>query len=88
MILECMAVYDNKARAYLPPFYVSHVDVGVRHIADALKDASHPFARNPEDYSLYHLGAFADDTGAHSFHQEPRHLGVVSRWIGRPLSKE
>lgn len=81
MILECMSVYDNKARAYLPPFYVAHVDVGIRHIANAVNDPAHQFARNPDDYALYHLGAFADDTGAHSFFQEPRQLGMVSRWI-------
>jgi hypothetical protein len=80
MILECMAVYDNKARAYLPPFYVSQVDVGIRHIADAVNSADHPFSRNPDDYQLFHLGAFSDDTGAHAFFQEARQIGIVSRW--------
>lgn len=63
MIHQAMSVYDCKARAYLPPFYVPHVDVGIRYCQSAANDPSHAFAKNPEDFRVYHLGSFDDDTG-------------------------
>lgn len=60
-----MSAYDKKARAYLTPFFVTHVDVAVRTFTSAVNDPTHPgmINKHPEDFCLYHLGTFDDDTG-------------------------
>lgn len=79
MILEMMAVYDSKARAFLPPFFVTHVDVGMRHIAHGVNKDEHPFNQNPTDYIVFHLGTFRDENAAFSIFTEPKNLGLVQQ---------
>lgn len=81
MELQVMAVYDTKARAFVRPFFVPHVDVAIRSISDVLHgEQDHEFKRNPDDYQLYHLGSFWDHTGTFQLKDQPELLGVVSRW--------
>lgn len=58
------AVYDAKAHAYTPPFYVHTEGMAVRGFGDAVNDPNHAFGKHPEDYTLYCLGTF-NDTTAH-----------------------
>lgn len=57
-------VYDVKAKAYTPPFFIHTQDMAVRGFADAINDQQHAFGKHPEDYTLYKLGTF-NDTSAH-----------------------
>lgn len=77
MILQIMAVYDAKARAYIPPYYCAHVDVGVRVFAECANMSDHQIGRNPEDFHLYHLGTWDDITAKFDVLQEPRALGCA-----------
>lgn len=63
MIYQVLAVYDSKARAFLVPIYCSHVDVGLRALADAANTAGHQIERNPLDFTMFHLGVWNDDNG-------------------------
>lgn len=78
MILQVMAVYDVKARAYITPFYCAHLDVGVRVFAECANMSDHQIGRNPEDFHLYHLGSWDDTTAKFELLNEPRVLGVAS----------
>lgn len=64
MILQVFAVRDIKSESYSNPFYLARAEVAVRTFKDAMADKTHPMAQHPEDYQLYHLGNFNDDTGA------------------------
>lgn len=61
-------VYDQKAHAYTPPFFIHTAEMALRGFGDAVNDPpgpnQHAFAKHPEDYSLYCLGSF-NDTSAH-----------------------
>lgn len=80
MILEMMAVYDTKARAFLAPIFVRSVEVAQRAVADAVNDPKHEWHRHASDFVLFGFGAFADDQGTFSLLQEPRNYGPLSQW--------
>lgn len=63
MIYQVLAVYDWKARAFLPPIFTSHTDVALRALGDAANSVGHQIQRNPGDYTLFHFGVWDDDTG-------------------------
>ena len=56
-------VRDSKAAAYLPPFFMFNEAMAIRAIQDAVNDEKHQFHLHPEDYHLFRIGVFDDDTG-------------------------
>lgn len=67
MKLSCFAVFDEKAKAFLPPFFLPNTAVALRVFSDCVNDPEgpnrHAFARHPSDYSLFSFGSFDQDTG-------------------------
>lgn len=57
------SVRDSKAAAFLPPFFAPTVGVATRMFASAARDASHDFHRYAEDYTLFQVGEFDEQTG-------------------------
>lgn len=60
MIQQIFTVLDTKTEAFLPPFYALTVGAAIRSFGDTVKDPSHHFAIHPDDFVLYHLGAWDD----------------------------
>lgn len=58
MILQIYSIYDVKAETYNTPFFMPNEAMALRAFKDAIQDKNHEFSRNPEDYSLFHLGSF------------------------------
>jgi len=56
-------IYDEKARAYITPFFLPESGMAVRTFADCINSDSHQFGKHPADYTLFTLGAW-DDTDA------------------------
>lgn len=63
MHLEMFAIYDKKAGAYLPPFFLPNVAMAVRTFCDCVTDDGHQFGKHPEDYSLHQFGSFDQTSG-------------------------
>lgn len=63
MITEIVAIYDNKAKAYLSPVHVQSTGAAMRSFADAVNSPDTDFGKHPSDYSMWHLGSFNDTTG-------------------------
>lgn len=57
------SIFDVKARAYLPPFFMPERGMAVRVFGDCVNDASHQFGKHPEDYTLFELAVFDDSAG-------------------------
>lgn len=57
------SVYDAKAVAYIQPFFAPTDGIALRMFGQAASDENHQFARWEEDYTLYRVGEFNDDTG-------------------------
>lgn len=62
--MKVFSVYDSKVGAYLAPFFCRASGEAVRAFISAVNAADHDFRRFPEDYSLFELGEFHDETGA------------------------
>lgn len=57
------SVYDSKAEAYLPPFLSQNANVAIRSMRQAISDPNHSFCKHAEDYTLFEVGTFDDNTG-------------------------
>jgi hypothetical protein len=62
--LNVYSVFDEKAGAYLQPFFMQNDNVALRAISNCLADPQHNFALNPSDYTLFLIGEWDDALGA------------------------
>lgn len=62
MKLKVFSVFDSAARAFLPPFFMPESGQAHRAFVDGVNSNDHPWGKHPEDYALYHIGFFDDDT--------------------------
>lgn len=62
MIHKIVAIYDSKAEAFLKPVFVQSNGAAVRSFADAVNDPSTEFHKHPEDYTMFSIGEWTDDT--------------------------
>lgn len=80
MIIQVFAVKDKKAQAFLRPFFVPNEEVAKRAIKDVMFDELSDFARYSQDYDLWHIGEFDDQTG--KLHEEvPTHICLLEQLI-------
>lgn len=70
MIYKCYSVFDNCSKTYTQPFHLARNEQAVRAFSDAVNSKDHQFAQHPEDYTLFCLGSFDDNTG-HYENQTP-----------------
>ena len=61
--IQIFAIYDKQAQAFIPPFYAPTVGMAQRQFSDAVQNEQGEFFRHPDDYDLYHIGAFNDSLG-------------------------
>jgi hypothetical protein len=76
MILNIFTVFDSKAEAYLPPFYMSSIGQAQRAFTDSVSNPEHQFGKHPEDYTLFLIGNFDDSSCAIDMHTTPVSLGT------------
>lgn len=60
MKLTIFSIFDVKAAAFLPPFYMVNRSTAERAFLDSVSDPGHMFCKHPEDYVLHILGTFED----------------------------
>lgn len=65
MKMEIFAVYDEKAAAYMTPFFMNSRGEASRAFGDAVSSPDHAFHKHAEDFTLYYLGTF--DNGLAQF---------------------
>lgn len=63
MMLHIYAVLDRKAQAFGRPFTIQNDAMAIRAFAAAQSDPGSEISKYPEDFTLYSLGAFDDQTG-------------------------
>jgi hypothetical protein len=63
MKLMVCSVFDVKANAFMSPFFVPNVNIARRSFGDAVLDPSTGISKHPEDYRLYQVSIFDDNSG-------------------------
>lgn len=62
MILQVFSVFDKAVQLYMPPIHMRSQGEAIRALRLTLR-GEHSFAQSPQDYALYHLGAFDEASG-------------------------
>ena len=56
-------IHDQKAEAFLNPFFLPMKAMAVREFQNMVNDPGHAFGRNPSDYTLFMIGVWDGETG-------------------------
>lgn len=64
MELMMFSVLDSKVGLYARPFVARNKAEAMRSFASIAQDGNHPIGQHPEDYILYYVGTFSEQTGA------------------------
>ncbi len=78
MKLVLCSVKDRAADAFGRPMFVPSVGVAIRSFSDEVnrKDAENQLYNHPDDFDLYELGEFDDNTGLFALHEQPKLLSL------------
>lgn len=68
-----VAVRDRAIDTYMRPFYVPALGAAIRSFQDELNRPDSEMGKHPDDYDLFHLGTWDDQTG------EFQNLGMPSQ---------
>ena len=61
--MKLYSIFDAKANTFCAPFVCVSNGVAVRQLMDLVQDEKTTISKYPEDFSLYFIGDFADDSG-------------------------
>lgn len=73
MMLKIYAVFDDKAKAFIQPFYMLNDALAIRSFTNAVNTDKSQLNVNPEDYTLFAIGEF-DDAGGKLVARNPELL--------------
>jgi hypothetical protein len=78
MKLVLCSVKDRAADAFGRPMFVPSVGVAIRSFSDEVnrQDADNQLFNHPDDFDLYELGEFDDNTGQFALHELPKLLSL------------
>lgn len=62
-MLNIYSIRDDKAEAYLQPFFATNTAVAIRMIQNSVNSQDHSFALHPHDYHLFEHGEFNELDG-------------------------
>lgn len=87
MKLIAFSVYDSAAEAWLPPFFMRNKGEAIRSFASAANTNDHQFAKHADDYTLFEIGTFDDETGALATVGQVRSLGTALEYLEKYAAK-
>ncbi|SMN17374.1 Phage single stranded DNA synthesis  len=59
---KIFTIYDEKAGAYFPPFFLPTKNMAIREFDNLVNDPESQIHKHPQDYTLFYLGIFDDIT--------------------------
>lgn len=63
MKIKMFAVLDKQPNAYMQPFFALTAGQAARMFGDLVADNNSQVSKHPEDYALFHVGEFDDQSG-------------------------
>lgn len=92
MKYNAYAIFDKGVQAYMRPFFMQADGQAMRLFGDMAVDAEHDIGKHPEDYALFRIGEYEEESGA-LIACEPRclarahELAARSRIAGMDMEK-
>lgn len=74
MLRKIYAVRDQKVESYSQPFFAHTHGESERSFEQAVKTPNSPYNQFPQDFDLYYLGTYDDQTGAIQALQTPEFI--------------
>lgn len=74
MKTELYVIYDSKSGIYNKPFHQLNRDVALRTATDLANDPNSEISKFPEDYSLFLIGTYDDETAGMELTEAPQHV--------------
>nr|UXQ88078.1 MAG: nonstructural protein [Microvirus sp.] len=88
MIDQIFTVYDEKAKAHLPPFQMNRSEMAIRTFTDCINSKEHQFSQHPSDYTLFHHGSFDNLDASFNLMSHPKPLGNGVQFIQIPNNEQ
>jgi hypothetical protein len=81
MIQIIVSVKDRAAGAFGRPFFVPSVGLAIRSFSDEVNRSAddNQMNRHPDDFDLYELGTYDDETGIITCHVSPVELAQAKQ---------
>lgn len=74
MLLKAYSIRDSKAEVFNTPFYQKTHGEAERTFQTLAKDDKSTISKYPDDYDLYYLGEYDQDTGKSHPIDTPQHM--------------
>lgn len=76
MILNVYSIYDSAAATYGRPFFLPSAGIAMRQFSDEVNRPAEDniFYKHPNDFFLYFLGKFNDETGEFDLISRPEQI--------------
>jgi len=88
MLQSIFTVYDEKAEAHLPPFFMHNSQMAIRAFTDCIAAPEHKFAKHPSDYTLFLHGSFEDNDASFTLQAAPKVIGNGVEFITVPNNEQ
>lgn len=77
MIIQTFSIKDRATDAFMRPFFAQAIGQAVRMFMDEVNNPQGDIFKHPDDYDLYHLGTFDDNTGQLQMNPEgPKQVAI------------
>lgn len=81
MIIKIFSINDVKALSFGQPFFAVNKGIAVRMFSDLVNDKNSMVSKHPDDFKLYMLGEFDDNSGGLSPVAQPEFLHSASEFV-------
>lgn len=75
--------YDSKAGFHSQPFHCFSRGEAIRLFSDEANNPNTQLGKHPEDFTLFELGTFDDETAKFDLHATPISCGLASEFVIR-----
>jgi hypothetical protein len=76
MIFQIVAIHDRALDAYQQPFLVRAIGEAIRAFQDAINKPESPMYAHPDDYDLYMIGTYNDESAKITQAAEPQQIAI------------
>lgn len=77
MIYKIFTIYDSKIGVYAKPFVMQTRGEALRGWMDIVNDDTTQFFKHPEDFTLFEIASYNDETGTFENNNTPHSVGTA-----------
>lgn len=83
MKTKVFSIYDSKAELFAKPFHAINSGVVIRQFQEMAGNNQNDIGKYPEDFTLFELAEYDEETGKFTNHPTPISHGVAIQFINK-----